>query len=231
MRIKVDLHVCLPDQGISSLPWLLQEHQLCHLAVCFLHFPSFLACGTPPAGLGLTHVMLVYWECAGTVTVFNVAATATPYQLAEQFALYGDVKDVREDPQIQGCWLVEYYDIRHATTAFKSLSRSSSMHATLPVVSETTASQAPQQPLRNVQSSHVLHNEYGSSNQLQADDSWQGPRSWDNKTGAAFQEHLASLMLQRNGEHLHCFCYCNCMTLHAVVCVTPCILISFRSQY
>jgi len=175
--------------------------------------------------------MLVYWECAGTVTVFNVAATATPYQLAEQFALYGDVIDVREDPQIQGCWLVEYYDIRHATTAFKSLSRSSSMHATLPVVSETTASQAPQQPLRNVQSSHVLHNEYGSSNQLQADDSWQGPRSWDNKTGAAFQEHLASLMLQRNGEHLHCFCYCNCMTLHAVVCVTPCILISFRSQY
>ncbi|KAA6426657.1 MAG: meiosis protein [Trebouxia sp. A1-2] len=135
----------------------------------------------------------------GTVTVFNVQATATPYQLAEQFALYGDVKDVREDPQIQGCWLVEYYDIRHATTAFKSLSRSSSMHATLPVVSETTASQAPQQPLRNVQSSHVLHSEYGSSNQLQADDSWQGSRSWDNKTGAAFQEHFASLMLQRNG--------------------------------
>jgi len=129
-----------------------------------------------------------------------VSASATPFQLAEQFAVYGDVKDVREDPQIQGCWLVEYYDIRHAAAAFKALSRSSSVHATLPVVSETTASQAPQQPLRNVQSSHVLHNEYGSSNQLHGDDTWQGSRSWDNKTGAAFQEHLASLVLQRNGE-------------------------------
>ena len=148
-------------------------------------------------------LQLMCMAIAGTITVFNVAATATPYQIAEQFAMYGDVKDVREDPQMQGCWLVEYYDIRHAATAFKSLSRSSNLHATLPVVSETTASQAPQQPLRNVQSSHVLNNEYGSSNQLQADDSWQGSRSWDNKTGAAFQEQLASFMLQRNGERMH----------------------------
>ena len=110
--------------------------------------------------------------------------------------MYGDVKDVREDPQVQGCWLVEYYDIRHAAAAFKGLSRSSSSHATLPVVSETDASQAPQQSLRNVQSSHVLNNEYGSSNQL-ADDSWQGSRSWDNKTGAAFQEHLQTILQQQ----------------------------------
>lgn len=144
---------------------------------------------------------------AGTVTVYNVAATATPFHLAEQFAVYGDVKDVREDPQIQGCWLVEYYDIRHAAASFKALSRSSSVHATLPVVSETTASQASQQPLRNVQSSHVLNNEYGSSNQLQGEDAWQGSRSWDNNTGAAFQEHLASLMLQRDGESHSCFAW------------------------
>ena len=116
--------------------------------------------------------------------------------------MYGDVKDVREDPQIQGCWLVEYYDIRHAATAYKATSsRGSNVHATLPVVSETAASQPTQHSLRNVQSSHVLHNDYGSSNQLQqGDESWQGPRSWDNQSGAAFQERLASLMLQRNGE-------------------------------
>lgn len=139
---------------------------------------------------------------AGTVTVYNVAVSATPFQLAEQFAAYGDVKDVREDPQIQGCWLVEYYDIRHAAAAFKALGRGNSSHATLPVVSETDASQAPQQSLRNVQSSHVLNNEYGSSSQL-ADDSWQASRSWDNKTGAAFQEHLQSLLQQKqNGEPL-----------------------------
>lgn len=138
---------------------------------------------------------------AGTVTVYNVSATATPFQLAEQFAMYGDVKDVREDPQVQGCWLVEYYDIRHAAAAFKGLSRSSSSHATLPVVSETDASQAPQQSLRNVQSSHVLNNEYGSSNQL-ADESWQGSRSWDNKTGAAFQEHLQTLLQQQQNGGL-----------------------------
>ena len=132
--------------------------------------------------------------------MYNVAATATPFQLAEQFAMYGDVKDVREDPQVQGCWLMEYYDIRHAAAAFKALSRSSSSHATLPVVSETDASQLPQQSLRNVQSSHVLNNEYGSSNQL-ADESWQGSRSWDNKSGAAFQEHLQSLLQQQqNGK-------------------------------
>lgn len=138
---------------------------------------------------------------AGTVTIFNAPASATPYKLAEQFARYGDVKDVREDPQIQGCWLVEYYDIRHASLAHKATSRGSSMHATLPVVSEVAASQPSQQPLRNVQSSHVLHSDYGSSNQLQqGEEAWQGPRSWDNQTGAAFQEQLASLMLQRNGE-------------------------------
>ena len=59
------------------------------------------------------------------MTVFNIAATATPIHLAEQFAAYGDVKDVREDPQIQGCWLVEYYDIRHAAAAYKAINRSS----------------------------------------------------------------------------------------------------------
>ncbi|KAL3140281.1 hypothetical protein ABBQ38_004549 [Trebouxia sp. C0009 RCD-2024] len=139
----------------------------------------------------------------GTVTVYNVSATATPFQLAEQFARYGDVKDVREDPQVQGCWLVEYYDIRHAAAAYKGLSRSSSSHVALPVVSETDASLAPQQSLRNVQSSHVLSNEYGSSNQL-ADESWQGSRSWDNKTGAAFQEHLQTLLQQQqNGMNGH----------------------------
>lgn len=138
---------------------------------------------------------------AGTVTIYNVSATATPFQLAEQFALYGDVKDVREDPQVQGCWLVEYFDIRHAAAAVKALCRSSSSHARLPVVSETDASQAPQQSLRNVQSSHVLHNEYGSSNQL-ADESWQGSRSWDNKTGAAFQEHLQTLLHQQQNGRL-----------------------------
>lgn len=138
---------------------------------------------------------------AGTVTVYNVSPTATPFQLAEQFAMYGDVKDVREDPQVQGCWLVEYYDIRHAAAAFKGLSRSSSSHATLPVVSETDASLAPQQSLRNVQSSHVLSNGYGSSNQL-ADDSWQGSRSWDNKSGAAFQEHLQTLLQQQQNGGL-----------------------------
>lgn len=137
----------------------------------------------------------------GTVTIYNVSATATPFQLAEQFAMYGDVKDVREDPQVQGCWLVEYFDIRHAAAAVKALSRSSSSHARLPVVSETDASQAPQQSLRNVQSSHVLNNEYGSSNQL-ADDSWQGSRSWDNKTGAAFQEHLQTLLQQQQSGRL-----------------------------
>lgn len=151
----------------------------------------------------------------GTVTVFNIAPTATPMQLAEQFAMYGDIKDVREDPQIQGCWLLEYYDIRHAAAAYKALNRSSHMHATLPVVSESTPSQGPQQMatamlrnapqqtgMRNVQSSHVLNNLGSEFGPVGGEDAWQGSRSWDNNTGAAFQEQLASLMYNRqNGVH------------------------------
>lgn len=159
-------------------------------------------------------ILSMYVFCAGTVTVFNIAATATPMQLAEQFARYGDIKDVREDPQMQGCWLMEYYDTRHAAAAYKALNRSSNMHATLPVVSESTASQGPEQAvpgvlrnaphqggLRNVRSSHVLNNMGSDFGALGSEDAWQGSRSWDNKTGAAFQEQLASLMYNRqNGK-------------------------------
>lgn len=151
--------------------------------------------------------------------MFNIAATATPMQLAEQFAMYGDIKDVREDPQVQGCWLLEYYDIRHAAAAYKALNRSSHSHATLPVVSESTADQGPQPTapgvlrnaphqggLRNVQSSHVLNNPGSEFGGLGAEDAWQGSRSWDNKTGAAFQEQLASFVYSRQNGEAHVCC-------------------------
>ena len=193
-------------QSVQRIPWKQPSgHQtvVASFAGSGQRAQKLVAFYFPKAARGHEEILF----CAGTVTIFNVAATATPFKLAEQFAMYGDVKDVREDPQIQGCWLVEYYDTRHAATAYKASSRGSSMHGTLPVVSETAASQPPQQSLRNVQSSHVLHNDYGSSNQLhQGDEAWQGPRSWDNQTGAAFQEQLASLMLQRNGRSLSGSC-------------------------
>lgn len=149
--------------------------------------------------------------------------------LAEQFAVYGDVKDVREDPQIQGCWLLEYYDIRHAAAAYKAINRSSHTHASLPVVSESSASQGhsrghgPQQPgaLRNVQSSHVLNSmggEFGGPSRG-VEDTWQGSQSWDNKTGAAFQEQLASFMYSRQNGAQQRYMACACVFLYMTLLV------------
>lgn len=189
---------------------------------------------------------------SGTVTVFNIAPTATPMQLAEQFAMYGDIKDVREDPQIQGCWLLEYYDIRHAAAAYKALNRSSHMHATLPVVSESTPSQgpqqmasatlrnAPQQPgMRNVQSSHVLNNLGSEFGAVGGEDAWQGSRSWDNKTGAAFQEQLASLMYNRQNGKQTCTpvlliivftSCCTCSIWHGLMIARQCCTMSTLTE-
>ena len=93
----------------------------------------------------------------------------TPLELDQQFSVHGEVRDVRASPQIQGCWVIEYYDIRHAAAALQALNRTAS-HASLPVVNESSSSQQlhSMQGMRDVQSSHDV-----PGGRAPADESWQ----------------------------------------------------------
>ncbi len=98
----------------------------------------------------------------------------TPLELDQQFSVHGEVRDVRASPQIQGCWVIEYYDIRHAAAALQALNRTAS-HASLPVVNESSSSQQMRsmQGLRDVQSSHVLSSHDAPGGRAPSDESWQ----------------------------------------------------------
>lgn len=111
---------------------------------------------------------------AGSVTIYNVDPGVTPLELDQQFSVHGEVRDVRASPQIQGCWVIEYYDIRHAAAALQALNRTAS-YASLPVVNESSSSQQMRsmQGLRDVQSSHVLSSHDAPGGRAPSDESWQ----------------------------------------------------------
>ncbi|XP_031389668.1 protein MEI2-like 5 isoform X3 [Punica granatum] len=57
----------------------------------------------------------------GTLVVFNLDLSVSNEQLLKIFGCYGEVKEIRETPQKRHHKFIEYYDVRHAEAALKSL--------------------------------------------------------------------------------------------------------------
>ncbi|CAN0913932.1 Protein MEI2-like 2 [Linum grandiflorum] len=60
----------------------------------------------------------------GTLVVFNLDASVSNDDLRKIFGAYGEVKEIRETPHKQHHKFIEYYDVRAAEAALKSLNRS-----------------------------------------------------------------------------------------------------------
>ncbi|KAK2989458.1 hypothetical protein RJ640_023616, partial [Escallonia rubra] len=60
----------------------------------------------------------------GTLVVFNLDASVSNDDLRQIFGTYGEVKEIRETPHKRHHKFVEYYDVRAAEAALKSLNRS-----------------------------------------------------------------------------------------------------------
>ncbi|KAK4787602.1 hypothetical protein SAY86_011435 [Trapa natans] len=60
----------------------------------------------------------------GTLVVFNLDPSVSNEQLLKIFGSYGEVKEIRETPQKRHHKFIEYYDVRHAEAALKSLNGS-----------------------------------------------------------------------------------------------------------
>ena len=69
------------------------------------------------------------------MSVFNVDPEMSNRDVAASFMAYGEVKAVTVHPSLQGCRLVEYYDVRHAEAALQALSGSA---AKVPTISEVS---------------------------------------------------------------------------------------------
>nr|GFB36155.1 protein MEI2-like 2 [Tanacetum cinerariifolium] len=60
----------------------------------------------------------------GTLVVFNLDPSVSPEDLLQIFGAYGEVKEIRETPHKRHHKFIEYYDVRAAEAALRSLNRS-----------------------------------------------------------------------------------------------------------
>ncbi|KAL5717326.1 hypothetical protein ACHQM5_010350 [Ranunculus cassubicifolius] len=59
----------------------------------------------------------------GTLVVFNLDSSVSNDDLRQIFGVYGEIKEIRETPHKRHHKFIEYYDIRAAETALRSLNR------------------------------------------------------------------------------------------------------------
>ena len=65
----------------------------------------------------------VFFPKQGTILVFNVDPHLDCQELARIFATYGDVKRIQEVPDKKNHKLIEFYDIRSASSAMQAINR------------------------------------------------------------------------------------------------------------